>query len=480
MLFAQRGRGPAVDGPSGLPPNTGGLPAGRRRAALLLSFIGLPLLTAALLNVRGQLGLDSVLLIYLLAVVGIAVTGGLAPALVGAVASCLLANWFLTPPYYTFAVQGRDRAVQLLVFVVIAVAVSVTVEVGARNRVSAERNRMEARLFARLTSSDIGAAAPEAVLDQIRQLFELDGVELADPARAEDGTALVAVGRHHGGEPALTVRTDSDLVVRGYGPQRFAEDSRLLRTLAETAARSWEEQRLAEEAARAAQLAETDRVRAALLAAVGHDLRTPLAGIKAAVSTLRQDDITWTAEDTAELLKSIEDSTDRLTDVITNLLAMTRIEAGAVTVALQPVALEEVVGRAVLHVGTANTELDIPEDLPLVQADPGLLERVVANLLTNAARYSPPGSAVLVRGRTTTGRCGVDLEVVDHGPGVPPEQHDEMFLPFQRLGDHDHRTGVGLGLAIARGFSEAMNASLTPLETPDGGLTMRLRLPVAS
>ncbi len=479
MLFARRGRPVPAREPAGLPPNAGGLPPIRRRTGLLLSLLGLPLLTVVMLSVRGRLGLDSVLLIYLLAVVGIAVVGGLAAAVVGAVASFLLANWFLTPPYYTFHVEGRDRVVQLLVFVVIAVAVSITVDIGARNRVSAERNRMEARLFAQLTSSEIGAAAPETVLQQIRQLFDLDAVDLVDPARPASERCLVTVGQHHGAAPALRVRTDSDLLVRGYGQQRFAEDSRLLRTLAETAARSWQEQRLADEAARAAQLAETDRVRTALLAAVSHDLRTPLAGIKAAVSTLRQDDVDWTKEDTAVLLASIEDSTDRLTDLIANLLAMSRIQAGALTVNLQPVALEEVVGHAVLHADTVRTQLDLPEDLPLVLADPGLLERVVANLLANAGRYSPADVPVVVRGRATPDRSGVELDITDHGPGVPAHQREDMFTPFQRLGDHDNRTGVGLGLAIARGFADAMNATLTPLDTPGGGLTMRLELPVA-
>lgn len=479
MLFPRPTRESSAGDTAPLPPNTGGLPRSRRRAGWLLSLLALPLLTAALLTVRGQLGLDSVLLIYLLAVVVIAAVGGLGAALVGAVASFLLANWFLTPPYYTFQVEGRDRVVQLLVFVVIAVLVSITVDIGARNRVSAERNRMEARLFAGLTSSEIGAAPPAAVLQRIRELFELDAVDLAPPGQSTD-TALVLVGERNGAQPTLTVRTDSNLVVRGYGAQRFAEDSRLLKTLAETAARSWEEQRLAREASRAEQLAETDRIRAALLAAVGHDLRTPLAGIKAAVSTLRQNDVAWTKDETAELLASIEESSDKLADLIANLLAMSRIQAHAVSVELEPVALEEVVGHAVLHADTVSTELDIPEELPLVLADAGLLERVVANLLANAGRFSPPGRAVLVRGRAAPDARWVDLDVIDHGPGVPADQREEMFTPFQRLGDHDNQSGVGLGLAIARGFSEAMNATLTPLDSPGGGLTMRLRIPIAA
>lgn len=463
-----------------LPPNAGGLSRSRRSAGLALSLLGVPLITGLLFTVRGSLELDSVLLIYLLAVVVVAVVGGLAAALVAAVASFLLANWFLTPPYYTFVVEGRDRLVQLVVFVVVGILVSVTVDVGARNRISAERNRMEARLLSGLTSSEIGAATVDGVLGQIVDLFELRRVELLGPSE-EEATLLAAVGdmdEIEGAAPSVTIRTDSDLVLRGFGPQRFAQDSRLLRTLAESAARAWHEQRLAAEAARVEQLAATDRVRVALLAAVSHDLRTPIAGIKAAVSTLRQDDVDWTREEQEELLASIEDSTDRLTTLVTNLLAMSRIQAGALSVHPSAVAVDEVVGRAILMTGTHDIDFDVPEDLPVVVADPGLLERVVANLIANAIRYSPAGVPPTVRAQVAEGER-VEIVVIDHGRGVPEDQWEEMFVPFQRLGDRDPRTGVGLGLAIARGFAEAMNATLTPSRTPDGGLTMTLSLPGA-
>jgi K+-sensing histidine kinase KdpD len=460
-----------------LPPNAGGLSRARMRAGLMLSLAGVPLITAALFTVRGSLELDSILLIYLLTVVVAAVVGGLTPALVAAVASFLLANWFLTPPYYTFVVEDRDRLVQLVVFVVVAVLVSITVDVGARNRASAERNRMEARLLSQLTSSEIGAATVEGVLRQIMELFELPGVELVSPS-ADETTLLAAVGDTNEVVPSITITTDSQLVLHGYGPQRFAQDSRLLRTLAESAARAWHEQRLATEATRAEQLAATDRVRVALLAAVSHDLRTPIAGIKAAVSTLRQKDVDWTTDEQEELLTTIEDSTDRLTSLITNLLAMSRIQAGAVSVHPSPVAVDEVVARAILTTGTHDVKMDVPEDLPFVLADPGLLERVVANLITNAIRYSPAGAAPTVHARAV-GLEHVEIDVVDHGPGVPKSHWEEMFVPFQRLGDRDTRTGVGLGLAIARGFTEAMNATLTPSPTPGAGLTMTLTLPVA-
>jgi K+-sensing histidine kinase KdpD len=463
MVSLWRQSAPPYASSAGLPPNAGGLSRSRRRAGLVLSLLGLPLITAVLLTVRGSLELDSILLIYLLAVVLVAVVGGLTAALVAAVTSFLLANWFLTPPYYTFVVEGRDRLVQLVVFVVVAGLVSITVDIGARDRVSAERNRMEARLLSQLTSSEIGTATVEGVLRHIRDLFELPRVELVSPSEAES-TLLAAVGETHEATPSITIRTDSELLLLGYGPERFAQDSRLLRTLAESAARAWQEHRLAAEAARAEQLAATDRVRVALLAAVSHDLRTPTAGIKAAVSTLRQTDVDWTKEEQEELLATIEDSTDRLTTLITNLLAMSRIQAGAVSVHPSPVAVDEIVGRALLTIGTHDVEMDVPEDLPVV--------------ITNAIRYSPTDAAPTVQARAA-GRERVEIAVVDHGPGVPRTLWEEMFVPFQRLGDRDTRSGVGLGLAIARGFAEAMNATLTPSPTPDGGLTMTLSLPVA-
>lgn len=460
-----------------LPPDVGGLPAARKRAGLGLTLVGIPLVTAALLAARGSLALDSILLIYLLTVVLVSVVGGLTPALVAAVASFLLANWFLTPPYYTFVVEGRDRLVELIVFVVVAILVSITVDIGARHRVSAERNRMEARLMSQLTSSDIGVANVEATLTQIKDLFDLSRVELV-MVSGEEIVLLATVGEAPEHEPAVSITTDSELVLRGYGAQRFAPDNRLLRTLAESAARAWHEQRLAAEAAQAEQLAATDRVRAALLAAVSHDLRTPTAGIKAAVSTLRQHDVAWTEEEQEELLATIEDSTDRLTTLITNLLAMGRIQAGGVSVHPVSVAVDEVVGRAILETGSHDVEVDVPEELPVVVADPGLLERVIANLITNAVRYSPAGAPPTVRARIAS-PGQVEIQVVDHGPGVAETRWEEMFVPFQRLGDRDTRSGVGLGLAIARGFADAMDASLTPSLTPGGGLTMTLSMPVA-
>lgn len=349
----------------------------RRRLAWILVGVGLPCFTLALLPIRGTPALEVVLLLYLLAVVIIAVIGGIAPGVVSSVTSFLLANFLLTEPYYTLQVEVFERLVELSVFMVVAALVSFTVDIGAKHRVAAERSRDEADA----------------------------------------------------------------------------------------------------QAARARELAETDRVRAAILAAVSHDLRTPLSGIKAAVSSLRQPDVTWSEVEQSELLGAVDDSADRLTDLVTNLLAMSRIQAGAVTQRLQSVVLDEVVGRALLSLGPAGTTISVtvPEDLPTVRADPDLLERVIANLAGNAVRADPESARI--SGWSVDG--GVRLAVIDQGVGVPEERWQEMFLPFQRLEGRDAGTGSGLGLAIVKGFCDAMEVPVTPSATPGGGLTMTLDLEAA-
>ena len=269
------------------------------------------------------------------------------------------------------------------------------------------------------------------------------------------------------------------------GPDLGAADRRVLASFASAAAGALHGRRVAQRAAEAAQLEAVDRMRATLLAGVGHDLRTPLASVKAAVSSLRQGDVPWTDAETAELLATIETSADRLQSLVGNLLDASRLQAGAVTTAVERVRLEELVGSALLSLGRLEqVRLDIPEDLPDVLADVGLAERVIANLVENAFRHGR-GAGVAVRGAASGD--WVVCDVVDSGPGVPPSSYDALFAPFARL-DGDGRgalgdrggVGLGLGLSVARGFAEAMGGSLAPLATPGGGLTMRFTLRAAA
>jgi two-component system sensor histidine kinase KdpD len=306
----------------------------------------------------------------------------------------------------------------------------------------------------------------------------MTAVALLESSPAGEHT-IAAVGQPPQVRPALSAPAGPGLRLAAWGPDIFAEDRRTLTRLATAAARTLEAQRLAGQAAHARDLAEIDRVRAALLAAVGHDLRTPLASIKAAVCSLRQPDLRLSRTAQAELLATIEESTDRLDALVDNLLSMSRLQAGVLSVHSRPVALDAVVAQALLHTAPvgAPVDVDVPDDLPLVRADPGLLERVVANLVTNAQAASPPDRSIRLHGYADGGH--VRLDVVDHGPGVPEADRHRIFEPFQRLHDRTTTAGLGLGLAIARGFTQAMDGTLTPTETPGGGLTMTLRIPLA-
>jgi two-component system sensor histidine kinase KdpD len=287
-------------------------------------------------------------------------------------------------------------------------------------------------------------------------------------------TAGPGCERPHDADTAVPAGDTLLLALRGRSLR--AEDQRLVGAFAAQAAVMLERQRLAETAAAAVPLAEGDRMRTALLAAVGHDLRTPLASAKAAVTSLRSDDVDWTPQDRAELLLTAEESLDRLSRLVDNLLDMSRLTAGALSVLSRPVALDEVLPLALDQVGPAGHEVvvDVPDDLPQVQADPGLLERVVSNLVANALRYSPDGMPPAVIGSALGDT--VELRVIDRGPGIPATELDRVFAPFQRLGDTDNTAGVGLGLALSRGLTEAMGGTLTPEETPGGGLTMVVSL----
>jgi two-component system sensor histidine kinase KdpD len=219
----------------------------------------------------------------------------------------------------------------------------------------------------------------------------------------------------------------------------------------------------------------------ALLRAVSHDLRSPLAAATAAVSGLRVPDTELTAADRDELLDTAGESLELLSRLAASLLDLTRLQAGARPVFPRPSDLEEIITHALAGLGAPGraVRIDLPPGLPAVMADPPPMERVIANLTGNALRYSPAGAPPRLTAQARGGR--VELRVADRGPGVPPGGRDTMFAPFQRLGDRGPATGIGigLGLAVARGLTEAMHGTLEPEETPGGGLTMTIFMPAA-
>jgi K+-sensing histidine kinase KdpD len=456
----------------------------RRRvwSAGLLVAAGLAALVLARESVRDVDYAVPVLLVLLL-VVGSALLGGLRVALPGAVAGVLVLNWFFTPPFGTLIVDSSEQVLVLSVLLLVAAGVSSVVDVAARRHADAMRARAEAEALSGL----VGAALAEHrtltdVLGQVRRVFGMREAALLERTdsvwQVVETSADEAPGE---GESELSVQAGDDLLLRVRGPELFAADRRVLASFADAAAGALHGRRVAARAAEAAQLAAADRMRAALLAGVGHDLRTPLASVKAAVSSLRQDDVAWTPAERTELLATIEDGADRLQGLVANLLDATRLEAGVVTAALEAVRLEELVGRALIGLGSLDrVVLDIPEDLPDVLADVGLAERVLANVLENALQHGGDGT-VTVRGEVARG--AVVCEVVDHGPGVSAALWPALFAPFSDVGGRgpgtvgDRGSGsLGLGLAVARGFAEAMGAELEPAPTEGGGLTMRLTL----
>ncbi len=455
----------------------------RRLLAWLTAVAGIPALTAVLVPMRDDVGLPTILLLYLLLVVVVAALGGVVPAMVSALAAFLVVNRLFTPPIHTWTIAEAENLVALVVFVVVAGVMSAFVSAAARRRAEATRAAAEAETLAGLAGTVAEPDPLPVLLDNLRRAFGLGGVALLRRTNGNRWDAETVAGDAAPRTPddADEVRAlGPDLVLAVRGSDLAAEDQRVLNAFVAQLAAAIDRRRISAQAAEATSLAEANELRSALLQAVSHDLRTPLAGIKASASSLRQLDIAWSDVDRNEFLRTIEDETDRLTTLVGNLLDMSRIQAGAVAPRTRPVGLEEVVPAALAGLGERGdkVEVDVPESLPPVQTDPALLERVVANLVDNAVAHSPEGSPV----RVEAGEVGskVMIRVIDRGPGIPPAERERIFQPFQRLGDSSsHGAGVGLGLAVARGFTHAMGGDLVVDDTPGGGTTMTIELEVA-
>jgi K+-sensing histidine kinase KdpD len=446
------------------------LPRRRQLYGLVVATVAPPLLTALLLLGQPRPGFDTVLLLLVLVSVVASAIGGILPAVLATLVSGGLSNFFFALPYGTFTIASGAEAADLVIFLAGSLLVGFITEGTARRRARAERHRLEATWIAEFGSRAPDRDSVERVLTEALEVYEMHAAALT-----RDGGSLVSIGTPVDGDTTLEVSAGEDLSLQLVGPEHLGDDRRMLGAWALAVGQLWRTRALAQQARRAEELARIDELRASLLAAVGHDLRNPLAAVTAAASTLRQTDIELSAEDREELLETIVEHAARLNDLIANLLDMSRIQAGALSVHPEPTVLLEVL-RGVVRRGAGRLELDIPDTLPLVVADAGLLERVISNLVDNAERHVATGEQVLIKAYAS--ETNVVVEVVDHGPGVAPDRLEEIFAPFQHFGDRT-TTGVGLGLAIARGFTEAMSGTLAASPTPGGGLTMTITLEVA-
>jgi len=507
-LFGGRGIGETVTAASGdidvhlvthpyasqgqrLPPVRHYLSARRELAAAAAALTGPLVITVILVQLREQLSLTSQALIFLLGLVGIACLGGLIPALLAAVASALLLDYYFIPPIYRLTIAAPNDIIALSVLVLVALTVATVVDIAVRATRRAARASAESQTLAVLAGSVLrGEHAIPALLERARETFGMtsatllrrtetghpDGITIDDP---QSWDTLGVAGTPPARCPAesdVTVPVGPDAVLALRGRVLPAADQRVLIAFGAQVAVALDRDLLARQAAAAQPAIEADRTRTALLTAVSHDLRTPLAAASAAVTSLRNPEVHWNAEDQAELLATADESLQRLTRLIDNLLDLSRLQAGALAVHRQPVDLDELVPIALDGLGpdAAVVRWQQAPALPPVSADPVLLERVIANLVSNALRYSTASQPPLL----TASALGdhVELRVIDRGPGIPDADREHMFLPFQRLGDRDNTTGLGLGLALSRGLIEAMGGSLSPEDTPGGGLTMVITL----
>ncbi|MGH3881207.1 MAG: DUF4118 domain-containing protein, partial [Actinophytocola sp.] len=462
----------------------------RRLLALAFAVVGPALVTVVGVLLGDGVGVSTDVVGYLLVVVLVALAGGLAPAVLAALLSGGLLNYFFTEPVHTLRVADTENVVLVAAMVVVAVLVAIVVDRAARRTVQAAQARTEASLLSSYARTVLADPDPvDRLLEKVRENFGLTSVALLERRAGDNGAGWERVA-FVGPEPCdqpdeadvdVPVTPDVHLALRGRALPAQARG--VLETAAGQALLALRHQRMRREAADAKRHAETTELRTALLSAVGHDLRTPLTSIKAAVGSLRAPDLRLSEEDSAELLATIEESADRLSGLIGNLLDSSRLATGAVRPRLRAVTYDEIVARALSGVdGWAEVAVDVDEALPAVRADSGLLERVVANVVDNALRHGRPDRpvapgepAIAVRASAHGDR--VELRVVDHGRGLPKGRAGDgaEFSPFQRLGDTS--SGVGLGMSVAKGFTDAMGGTIRTEDTPGGGLTVVISLP---
>ena len=459
-----------------LPSVGGALSARRRIVGLVVAVVALPLLTLLLSLFRSAQSLPTDVLMFQLLIVVVALVGGIWPALLSAVIAGFLLDFFFVPPLYLIRIADPLHALALVIFVIVAALVSLVVDQAARRARLAARASAEAEVLVAVAGGVLqGADALQALVSRLRESFGMTGVVLtqADETVAESLDPAAA----HPDDEHTVLPLGENARIELTGHELDPSDRRILGAFVSQLESALVQRRLTTEAAGAKPLAEADRLRSALLAAVSHDLRRPLASATTAVSSLRSADLKLSRADRSELLATADESLIALSALVTDLLDVTRLQAGAMGVALRPVALDDVVGGALdeLRLAPGQVTLDLTA-VPLVDADPPLLQRAVVNLLSNAIRFSPGGSPPAL----ATSQFGdrVQLRVIDRGPGIPSERREDIFVPFQRLGDLDNSAGIGLGLSLSKGFVEAMGGSLEAEDTPGGGLTMVIELPV--
>ena len=453
----------------------------------VLASAGPAALTAVLLQGRDVLALPTDLMMFFTLVVFTALVGGLAPSLVCALLSFASLNYFFTEPTGGLTIAEPENALALVVFGVVAVAVASVVDLAERRRADAQEARAEATALADLSLAVLaGRDTPQEVARELARRFAADvAIVLTRTSPSAPWTQAAAhrtaVAPHRATAPDPRdppFHAVGDVAVSLPGHRLSPTDERVFRAFAEQAAVVLDRAALRRQAERTRELEHVNAARTAILAAASHDLRTPLAAVRAAVDGLGRHGPPLAEADRTTLVEAIDTGTARLERLIDNLLDLSRLQMGAVHPDVVAVSLDEVVPLALDGLDPAAITLDLPEDLPLVLTDPGLLERIIANLATNAALHARSEAPARVTARLEAGR--VVIGVIDSGPGMSPEEIDRAFTAFERLGATEaHPGGLGLGLAVVHGLSDALGVRITPHPTPGGGLTIDVAVPLA-
>lgn len=458
---------------------THALPGQRVNQGFALAFFLPALVTAVCLAFGVHPNLALVSPLFLLIAVTVALVGGLWPSITAAVLGSMLADWFFTPPYGTLTIQHPANTAALVISVAVAIIVASLVNRYALRLHEARVAQTEATAMADMTNVLLGSTDQlRILLDQIVEMCGLQGAAVVEKLTKRGHTRTLQCTPHFDPERIGDSEHDAidgthELILQP--ADISAENRRLIRACAVYARALLQRDELEKSASTARDLEQDNKARTALLSAVSHDLRTPLAGIMASIESLRSTAVTFTAEERDELMESIEFSANKLDKLITNLLGMSRLQVGALVAKPDVYDLRELIPEYIAQVSEPDRVAYLPPAGPaLAFVDAGLLERVVTNLLENSLRYQRSGS-VFVSTDPTDG--GMNIKISDSGPGVKRKDREAIFQPFQRRGDTSTSDGVGLGLAVARGLAEAMNGSVTPSETPGGGLTMTVTVP---
>ena len=441
------------------------------------------ILTVALLPFADSLNLSTILLAFLLGVVASSLVGGLLPAVVTALVAGLLVNHEFVQPVGSFTIAEPQNAFAILAFVLVAAVIATIVDRSAMLALEASQRRAEANVLASLSVGVLGRAnGVRALLEQACETFGMRSAALFETQQSGDISVIEVAGEFPPlsiDEADVAVDAGPGLTMALSGKPLPVTDRRMLDAFAAQAAAVLDRNRLAALAGDAARLQESDAMRTALLTAVSHDLRTPLAVIMLSLATLRDQTLQLPDADRQALLEDAESAASRLDALLANLLDLSRLQTGSVRPIVDQVSLDEVLHQALRGVADDSVIDETDEGLPLIATDPGLLERAVANLVENAVQHSPRLTPVRLCAAVIPGEF-LQLRIVDQGPGVAQHDRERMFEPFQRLGDAPAGSGVGLGLAVARGLAEAVGARLEAEDTPGGGLTMVVSIPLAT